>query len=131
MDYQKLKTELTTDPLVRGYSGMSDVVAATNLNTVNRVVHKLSMTGSEVLQNVVAIEYNALTAEKKEQFWGLLGIGVLDPWGKEADVMIDIFGSGSATLTALNAARSMTVSRGVELGLGLIAVGDVQCARAL
>ena len=89
------------------------------------------MSGSEVLQSVVPSEYNALTAEKKDQFWGLVGIGVLDPWGKEADVMIDIFGAGSATITALAVARIQLVSRAVELGFGRVETGDVQCARAL
>jgi hypothetical protein len=131
MDYQNLKTELVSDPLARGYSGMSNAQAATSLNTVNRSVHKTSMSGSEVLQSVVPSEYNALTAEKKDQFWGLVGIGVLDPWGKEADVMIDIFGAGSATITALAVARIQLVSRAVELGFGRVETGDVQCARAL
>lgn len=36
MDYVALINELTTDPLTRGYSGMTDAQAATDLNTVYR-----------------------------------------------------------------------------------------------
>jgi len=131
MDLKILRDEVVNDPLTRGYAGMTNVEASASLNTANRSIHKTVMSGSEVLQNIVNSEYIILSAEKKEQFWGLLGIGILNPWGKEADVMIDIFGAGSATITALGAARINTVSRGVELGIGTVAPGDVQCARAL
>lgn len=36
MDYPVLADELTTDPLVRGYAGMTDAQAADDLNTVYR-----------------------------------------------------------------------------------------------
>ena len=35
-DYSALKTELTIDPLARGYATMTDAQAAASLNTVNR-----------------------------------------------------------------------------------------------
>jgi len=129
MNLKILYDELINDPLVRGYTGMTNEQAATSLNTANRSIHKISMSGSEVLQNVLNTEYNSLTVDKRNDFWGLLGIGTLDPWGKEADVMVNVFGAGSATIIALNGARSIIVSRGVELGLGNVQPGDVQCAR--
>ncbi len=36
MDLQKLKLEISTDPLGRGYSGMEPAAIAASLNTVNR-----------------------------------------------------------------------------------------------
>lgn len=36
MDYTILATELSSDPLTRGYSGMTDIEAAADLNTVYR-----------------------------------------------------------------------------------------------
>ena len=37
-DLVALKIELDADPLVRGYSGMTDQQAADSLNTVNRSI---------------------------------------------------------------------------------------------
>lgn len=130
MNYYVLNQELINDPLVRGYSGMSDQEAADDLNIVYRQRNVASMTGSEVLQSVDETEYSALTDVKKDAFWGLLGIAILDPWGKEADVMLDIFGA-STTITNLNAARVDDISRAIELGLGSVRESDVVKARAI
>jgi hypothetical protein len=127
---QILRTELLTDPLSRGYARMTDTQVADSLNTVNRSIHKATMTGSEILQNINVTEYIALTDAKKTQLWGLLGIGTLDPWGKEADVMIGIFGAGAVTITALGAARVTAVSRAQELGITTVLAHDVAYARA-
>lgn len=45
MDWQVLKTELTTDPLTRGYSTMSDIQAANDLNTVYRDIDEGGIEG--------------------------------------------------------------------------------------
>ena len=47
MDIDKLRDELTTDPLARGYSGMSDKEAADDLNTEYRTTPKATITGDE------------------------------------------------------------------------------------
>jgi hypothetical protein len=130
MNLTALRSELVSDPLARGYSGMSDAQASASLNTVNRSVHVATMSGSEVLQSIDKTEYGALTDGKKSAVWGLLGMGTLNPWGREADIVVEIFGGGSATVTALAAARTRTVSRAEELGLGVIRESDVTKARS-
>ena len=75
--------------------------------------------------SVVEAEYDALSADKKAQFLGLTSSDDLDPFGLDANVIKDIFGVGSATVTALAAARIEIVSRSVELGLGKVGEGDV------
>lgn len=129
MDLVALKTELTTDPLSRGYAGMTDEEAATNLNTVDRTRNKTSMTGSEVVNNVDAAEWVALSGEEQAKVWDILHLGTLNPFGVEAALLIAIFGGGSATIIALQAARVDAVSRAEELGLGSIAPGHVENAR--
>lgn len=131
MNFSALRSELDGDLLERGYSTMDDQEAADSLNTENREVHKEAMTGSEVLQAVDTTEYSGLGTEEKDAFWGLLGIGMLDPWGVEAQIIVQLFGVGSETVTALQAARVETVSRAVELGLGFVRASDVMKARAL
>ncbi len=129
MDYAKLKAELTDDSLTRGYSGMTDVQAAADLNTVYRERNKASMSGSEVINNVDPGEWNALTDAQREAVWNIVHLGTLNPFGIEATMLTAVFGAESNTIAALAAARKESVSRAVELGLGTVAPGDVENAR--
>lgn len=129
MDIDALKAELTGDPLTRGYAGMTDAQAATNLNAVNRTRNKTSLTGSQVLNAVDKTEFNALVAANKQLVWDILHLGDLNPFGIEADLMTDVFGGGSTTIAALAVLRVEAISRAVELGLGVVKVGHVQMAR--
>ena len=87
------------------------------------------MTASEVLNQVDTTEFNALTDAEENRLWGLLGMGTLDPWGVEADAIQKIFGP-STTVTNLSNARTESISRAVELGLGVaVTAGSVDTAR--
>ena len=125
-----LKTELTDDPLVRNYSGMTDQQAAADLNTAYRSRNRVSMTSSEVFNSIVVSELIALTDGDRATVMSIMGFGSINPFGKEADVFIQIFGGGSGTITALAAARVEPISRAAELGLRTVKVGQVQVARA-
>ena len=129
MDIDKLRTELTDDPLTRGYSGFTDAAAAADLNTVYRTKNKTSMTGSEILNNVDATEWAALDAAEKQTVWDIVHLGTINPFGVEATLMIGVFEGGSATITALQAARKDDVSRAVELNIGWVRPGNIQEAR--
>lgn len=122
---QILIDEITLDPLGRGYVGMTDQQVADSLNEVNRTRNRSSMTASEVIESLNETEYLALTADKRSDFWGLLGSAPHDPFGFAATVMTDIFGGGSVTLSNLSTLRVEAVSRGVELGIGFVGEGDV------
>ena len=129
MDYVALKAELTDDPLVRGYAGMSDEEAAADLNTEYRTRNKDTMTGSEILQAIDQTEFLAKTEAQQQRVWDLLHLGTLNPFGVESDLFVGIFGGGSATITALAAARVGVISRATELGLRYVRAGYVQRAR--
>lgn len=136
-DIQALKTELTTDPLGRGYAGMSDQAAADSLNTVDRQRNKASVTGDEIFNAADGAELAALAngaagpQRKFQMFLALCGRDSVDPFGTANVALIqEIFGGGSATATALNALRVETVSRAVELGLGEVRESDVFKARS-
>lgn len=131
MDFAVLNNELTIDPLTRGYSEMSDAEAATDLNTVYRDVNKVTMTGSEVLNALDKTEFLALTDANKLKVWDVLHLGAINPFGREADIFVAVFGAGSASILSLNAARKTTVSRAVELGLGFVKVGYIAQARSM
>jgi len=128
-DIAVLKSELTADLLTRGYSGMTDAAAATDLNTVYRTRNRSSMTGSEILNAIVKAEFVALAVADKQMVWDVIHLGDINPFGIEADLMTDAFGGGSATLTALAAARKDSISRADELGLGQVGAHHIATAR--
>lgn len=124
-----IKTEITNDPLPRGYSGMNDEAVAVSMNTVDRTTNKSSLTGSEVMNAIDKTEFNGKSDAQKQQVWNILHLGTINPFGLEADLLTDIFTGGSTTITTLATLRLNSVSRGVELGVGVVKVGHVQEAR--
>jgi hypothetical protein len=132
MDYAKLRTELTSDPLTRGYAAMSIQQAADNLNTANRASTVRSIAPGKIVSALVWSEYAALTADQKQVFWGMVGAGDLDPNdAKIKAIFAGLFGAGTTTRANLIAlATGPLVSRATELGLGEVTAGDVGRARA-
>ena len=126
-----LRDEVLNDPLTRGYDGMTSVEVVASLKTENRSVDKTSMTGSEILNNVDATQWAGLDAAGKQTVWDIVHLGTINPFGVEATLLIGVFGAGTATITALAAARVNTVSRATELGLGGFRVGDVDRIRGI
>ena len=131
MSLAELKAELTAGHPDTGAYNVDDGIAATEINAVNRTRNKTSLTGSEVLNNVNAGEWNALTDVQKQEVWDIVHLGELNPFGVEATLLTGVFGGGSVTITALAAARKEDVSRATELGLGNVGEGTVAQARAL
>ena len=127
-----LRNELLTDPLVRGYDVMTDQEATDDLNTEYRSRNRAFMEASEVFNAIVVADYLALADGDRATIMGIMGFGRINPFGKEANVFISIFGGGSATIMALAAARVEPISRAVELEIRLVPVrrGHVENARA-
>ena len=129
MNYTDLTNELVSDPLVRGYSGMSDAEATVDLNTEYRETNRTAMSGSEIFNAVDKVEYDALSVGDNARFWDILHLSSVDPFGIEAQIVIDVFGAGSTTVSTLAAMRKTPISRATELGLGSVREGHVQKAR--
>ena len=117
MNLFDLRDELDNDPEGRGYAGMNDQQAADDLNLLRKSKNLATMTGRQAKALVDTDEYTALPDAKKQQWIGLTSSDDLDPWGFDAQVAIDVFGNPSNTLTALQAARTVAISRGHELNL--------------
>ena len=64
IDYVALQSELTVDPLGRGYAAMTDQEAADDLNTIYRTTPVEIISGGDVLNATDDTEYNAITAEQ-------------------------------------------------------------------
>lgn len=129
MNIAALKAELASGHPLTGTYNSDDALAADELNAVNRTRDRTSMTGRQVAAKIVNSAYDALSAEKKIQILSLIASDDIDPFGFAANVVQDIFGSGSATVLALIGARVESISRAVERKLGTIKHGHVQMAR--
>jgi len=121
-----LEDEIVNDPLGRSYSAMNDADLLISLNTANRSRNRISMTGREVKAQVVVVEYNALTDAKKQQFIELTKSDDLNLFGTDKDILIDIFGGASTTGSNLAAARIENLSRGEEIGWGVVREKDLR-----
>ena len=124
-----LEDELLNDPLIIGYSVLTDQQVADSMNAETRSRNRASMTGREVANEVVNSEYDALTDAQKAQFLALIASEDLDPFGLGANVVKDIFGTGSTTVADLATARVESISRAVELGIPTVKPGHVEDAR--
>lgn len=130
MDIPKLKAELAAGhPVTLAYSA-DHAQAAAEFHVENIVRNRTSMTGREVAAEIVDAEYDALTDAKKTQILALTAHADIDPYGFAANVIKDVFGGLSATVTALAAARTETASQAVAKNLGDVRAGDIQRARA-
>ena len=129
-NYFTLWNEINSDPLSRGYSGMSNASVAGNMNIANRSVNKTTMSSTEVINAIKISEFNNLSAASQQRIWDTLGLGTLNPFGIETTIFTNVFGTGSSTIASLSALRVGTVSRGTEIGLGLVAEGQVIKAKS-
>jgi hypothetical protein len=128
LNLQVLRDEIQGDPLGRGYSGMNAAEILADLTTAYRDRNRISMSGSEILNAVDSTDWNGLDATNKQAVWDLVHLGTLNPFGVESTMLTNVFGGGSTTIAALNAARKETVSRAVELDIGSVSLGNVEQA---
>jgi hypothetical protein len=115
---QDLKNELTNDPLVRGYAGMTDAQAAASLLTKNRSSNKTHLSASEIFEAVDLAEYSALSATERAKVDVVLNLGdqiFIGPTSKARAFLAGAFGANTATRTALLASAADSVSRSQEL----------------
>ena len=129
MDYAVLKNELTTDPLARGYAGLTNQQVADNLNTVDRTRNRSVMTGKEVKDRIDTAEWAGRTDAQKQIVLALCNRDDLDPFGIDAQIFQDEMAGATNTLAALTTYRVENVSRAEELGLGVVTAANVDSAR--
>jgi len=123
MDYQALNTELVSDPLGRGYAGMTDQEAADDLATEYRTRNKTSLSGDEAFTATDTAEFAALNTSQlqhKLSLWvAFTSKDAIDPFNAANIAFVDfVFGPSSATKTALAALRSEAIPRWQEIGIG-------------
>jgi len=136
MDYVILHDELTTDPLTRGYSTMTDAEAAADLNSTYRTHTLQRLDQADVYNTIVPSEFIALTEAERQEIWDIIHVGgSAGLWVRSGDTararFIAIFGAQSDTIQALLVLITQDITRAQELGLGTVKPGHVAKARAL
>lgn len=134
-----LATELSTDPLGRGYSGMTDQQAADDLNTAYRDSPLDSISGDQAFSVTDNGEFTALTDLKKQLWLSFCSRASIDPFGSANVAFVQwVFGGGATTVASLNTLRSNANgrTRAEELNAqdssvpAKVGAGDVAQARA-
>jgi hypothetical protein len=117
VDYQAIADEIASDPLRRGYAGMTDAEVAESLNAASREVDVQSVTGQTIFEALVKSEYDALPADDKRLVQAIVGMETI------------LLGSQNTRADLLALGKTI-VSRARELQLGYVKPGYVQKARA-
>jgi hypothetical protein len=128
-----LQLELDSDPLGRGYATMTDAEVSASLSVVDRSLLIDSMSGDEVFSSTDTAEFVALTDAKKSQWLAFCARTSVDPFGVANVAFVQYtFGAGATSLSNLSAARTTAngQTRGQEIGVGYVNIGDVLEARA-
>lgn len=131
VNLQALKEELDSDPLGRGYSGMSDVAAADSLNTPDRQPDRETLDAGLFVSCLDVSEYVARTTAQREYVQMVVAAGSVPLTANVKTEIGSLFPAGSATRTNILAALKRTGSRAEELGLGRVTPSHIADARRL
>lgn len=130
-----LKTELTDDPLARGYSGMTTAQKIASLNNVDRTLPVDIVSGAQIYEAIDQGEFDALTDPDKDKVDRITGLGdriVVADAGRARNTLLAVFAgaAGPVTRAALAVLKTRAVSRAEELGIGEVGVGLIENAEA-
>lgn len=133
VDLLVLKTELTTDPLLRGYAAMTNAQAATSLNTANRLVERSIVSAALVDGAVTLADWTALNTANKQLYQTMISGGEIDMRSaNNRSKLIAMFGAATTSRANLIALQNESnITRAAELGLPFIGEHHVAEARAL
>lgn len=141
-----LKSEIDSDPLGRGYSGMDDTAVAVDVNTAYRTKKEpissaelLAWSASDArLQNIKNAAENGATDDLKSLAQAAYLIVTRDGTTLDLNLadrvaMLDsLVAAGvltAADRTSLDALATVSISRAEELSIGRVRAGDVIQAR--
>jgi len=135
-DYVALKAELDTDPLVRGYAGMTVEQKVADLNIVYRTLPVDVVSGSDIYNAIDQTEFDVLSVGDKEKVDRITALGdriVVADAGRARNTLLAVFtvGAGPLTRAALATLKTRAVSRSEELGFGEMGPGFIVNAELL
>lgn len=131
MDLAALKTEMTTDPLARGYAAMGDVALSESLNAIDRQPDRESLSSGLLVSCLDKAEFTALVAADKAYLNLFITASEVPMTTDVRQALRTMFPVGSKTRTNINQATKRPGSRADELGLGHVTPSDIADARRL
>jgi hypothetical protein len=132
MDLAKLKTELDTDPLARGYAALSDEAAAETFKINDRQPNRTDLDGGLLVASIVRSEFAALSAGDKQYVQLVCAASNLPLTATLKTELGAVFGPATTTRANLLALMKRPGNRAEELDLGGIpTASDVANARRL
>jgi len=123
-----LKTELTTDPLARGYVAMKHHKAAESFQDRDRTTANDTTTGGEVASAIVRADLAGLVAADKTYLQLLVSAATLQlkgPASAVKDELKTLFPAGSATRANLVSLFKRPGTRAEELGIPQPTASDI------
>ena len=117
------------------YLSMTDAEALIELEVVDKVQNKKTMKRTSIMTQQDDPDYLALTDTKKDRwlfFLSMIPEGGVDPFDHAmVQIVKEIWGDASQTVSNLAANRTETVSRLKQLGVSNITEADITLARTL
>lgn len=118
MNLQALKTEIDTDPLARGYAGMTDEQIAKSLAVQDRQPFRDGLTGGMIASSIVLTELTGLTAGQQNYVRALFSAADIPLTDQLKTELSALFPAGSTTRANLVALLKRQGTRAEELNLG-------------
>lgn len=132
LELNKLRTEIDTDELSRGYSGMTNQQIADSLNEINRNVITPFLSGVQIGQQLNLTEFNALSAEQRNTLRAMFSLSnIPTETGFYRDFLLSAFNAQSTTRTNLIANFTHLESRASEIGIPFCGAHHVETAKLL
>lgn len=125
-DYAKLSIEVLTDPLVLGYSGMTDQQVSDSLNDPARPYERSIVPSHKVFDAIVPAEYVSLSAANKERLGTVLSMGDVDLSGANTrSALGGMFSAGPTRDNLIALQNGPPISRAQEIGAGKVGPGVI------
>lgn len=122
-----LEDEIANDPLFFDYASMDDVTLLASLNVKIRTRNITNLSPGVVFNGIDQTEWDALTDANRTRIMNLLrALGEINLFGRELEDFKTVFGTGSVTASNLTALRVENISRGVEIGWGVVKEKDLR-----
>jgi hypothetical protein len=126
-----LKTEITTDPLGRGYAAMDDESASKSLNKLIRTIDRESLSSGLLVSCLDKAEFTALVAADKAYLNLFITATEVPMTADVRQALRNMFPAGSKTRANINQATKRDGSRAEELGLGNVTPSDIADSKRL
>lgn len=128
---QAIKTELTTDPLNRGYASLDDEQAARAFSRPDRTVDREQLPSGVLVSCLDKADFAALAAADRTYLNLFVSASDVPITAAVKQVLAGMFAAGTTTRANIVQAMQRSGSRAIELGLGNVTASDIADAKRI